>query len=117
LIGALPYVVAEEVDADGSRTAAIATSAQGQKLGADLLKDAMLRKLQGADIAGLRALAVHAKDDEAKRFYEHFDFIPSPSDPIHLSVLRRKGSAWHQMTRPAIDEDRHSRWAQTSASL
>jgi GNAT superfamily N-acetyltransferase len=66
---------------------AVALSAQGERLGAGLLKDAMLRTLQAADIAGLRALAVHAKDDKAKRFYEHFDFIASPSDPMHLLVL------------------------------
>jgi GNAT superfamily N-acetyltransferase len=66
---------------------AIAKTAQGQKLGAGLLKDAMLRTLQAAQIAGLRALAVHAKDDEARRFYEHFDFVASPTDPMHLMVL------------------------------
>jgi GNAT superfamily N-acetyltransferase len=58
-----------------------------QGVGKALLKDAMLRTLQAADIAGIRALAVHAKDDAAKRFYEHFDFMPSPSDPMHLFVL------------------------------
>ena len=41
---------------------------QNQGVGKALLKDAMLRTLQAADIAGVRALAVHAKDDEAKRF-------------------------------------------------
>jgi GNAT superfamily N-acetyltransferase len=60
---------------------------QNQGVGKALLKDAMLRTLQAADIAGVRALAVHAKDDAAKSFYEHFDFIPSPSDPMHLFVL------------------------------
>jgi hypothetical protein len=30
---------------------------------------------------------VHAKDEEARRFYEHFDFVPSPADPMHLFVL------------------------------
>jgi GNAT superfamily N-acetyltransferase len=60
---------------------------QKQGVGKALLKDAMLRTLQAADIAGIRALAVHAKDDGAKRFYEHFDFVPSPSDPMHLFVL------------------------------
>jgi GNAT superfamily N-acetyltransferase len=60
---------------------------QNQGVGKALLKDAMLRTLQAADIAGVRALAVHAKDDEARRFYEHFDFVPSPSDPMHLFVL------------------------------
>jgi GNAT superfamily N-acetyltransferase len=60
---------------------------QGQGVGKALLKDAMLRTLQAADIAGIRAFAVHAKDDEARRFYLKFDFIPSPSDPMHLFVL------------------------------
>lgn len=66
---------------------AIATRWQGKGLGSGLLKDAMLRTLQAADIAGIRALAVHAKDDEAKAFYEHFDFLPSPGDPYHLFRL------------------------------
>ena len=66
---------------------AIATTWQGKGLGAGLLKDAMLRTLQAADIAGIRAMAVHAKDDAAKAFYERFDFIPSPSDPDHLFLL------------------------------
>jgi len=59
----------------------------GQGVGSALLRDAMYRTLQAADIAGIRALAVHAKDEEARRFYEHFDFIPSPADPLHLFVL------------------------------
>ena len=66
---------------------AVATSWQGKGLGSGLLKDAMLRTLQAADIAGIRAFAVHAKDDEAKSFYERFDFITSPSDPYHLFRL------------------------------
>ena len=60
---------------------------QGQGVGKALLRDAMQRTLQAADIAGIRAFAVHAKDDEARRFYQHFDFIPSPTDPLHLFVL------------------------------
>ncbi len=66
---------------------AIATSWQGRGLGAGLLKDAMQRTLQAADIAGIRAFAVHAKDDEARAFYEHFGFSPLPSDPYHLFRL------------------------------
>jgi GNAT superfamily N-acetyltransferase len=66
---------------------AIATSWQGKGLGAGLLKDAMLRTLQAAEIAGIRAFAVHAKDDQARTFYEHFDFVPSPADPYHLFRL------------------------------
>lgn len=66
---------------------AIATSWQGKGLGSGLLKDAMLRTLQAADIAGIRTFAVHAKDDEARTFYEHFSFTPLPSDPYHLFRL------------------------------
>ena len=57
---------------------------QGRGLGAALLKDALLRTIQAADIAGLRAMLVHAKDDSAKRFYEKFGFEPSPIDAYHL---------------------------------
>jgi GNAT superfamily N-acetyltransferase len=60
---------------------------QKHGVGAALLKDAMLRTLQAADIAGIRALVVHAKDDAARSFYEHFNFLPSPSDPLHLFML------------------------------
>jgi predicted N-acetyltransferase YhbS len=66
---------------------AIATDWQGKGLGGGLMKDAMLRTLQAADIAGIRAFAVHAKDDAARAFYERFDFVPSPSDPYHLFRL------------------------------
>lgn len=60
---------------------------KGQGVGKALLRDAMLRTLHAADIAGIRAFAVHAKDEEARNFYKHFDFIPSPTDPTHLFVL------------------------------
>ena len=66
---------------------AVALSWQSKGYGAGLLKDAMLRTLQTAHIAGIRAFAVHAKDDEARAFYEHFDFVSSPTDPYHLFLL------------------------------
>jgi hypothetical protein len=47
----------------------------------------MQRTMQAADIAGIRAFAVHAKDDEARSFYEHFGFTSLPSDPYHLFRL------------------------------
>ena len=61
----------------------------GQGLGKALLKDALLRTAQAADIAGIRALLVHAKDNDAKAFYEHFNFEPSPTDPYHLFLLMK----------------------------
>jgi GNAT superfamily N-acetyltransferase len=66
---------------------AVAVEHQGQGLGTALLKDAIGRTLAAADIVGIRALAVHAKDGRAQGFYAHFGFRPSPSDPLHLYVL------------------------------
>jgi GNAT superfamily N-acetyltransferase len=66
---------------------AVSRGAQGRGIGSGLLKDAMLRTIQAADIAGIRALVVHAKDENARLFYEHFGFVPSPSDPLHLYLL------------------------------
>ena len=66
---------------------AVAASSQGKGLGSGLLKDAMLRTLQAADIAGIRALAVHAKGDDARAFYERFGFVSAPTDPYHLFIL------------------------------
>jgi len=68
---------------------AIDRGEQGKGLGRALLKDALLRTLQAADIAGIRALLVHAKDDEARAWYEGFDFEPSPTDPYHLFLLMK----------------------------
>lgn len=66
---------------------AVASDRHGQGLGAGLLKGAMLRTLQAADIAGLRAILVHAKGERARAFYTHFGFVPSPTDPLHLMLL------------------------------
>jgi GNAT superfamily N-acetyltransferase len=60
---------------------------QKNGVGRALLRDAVLRTLQAAEIAGIRALAVHAKDHAARRYYEQFDFEASPADPLHLLVL------------------------------
>lgn len=60
---------------------------QGKGVGRALLRDAILRTVQASEIAGIRALVVHAKDDAAKRYYEQYDFISSPTDPLHLFVL------------------------------
>jgi predicted N-acetyltransferase YhbS len=68
---------------------AVGSGWQGRGVGAGLLKNAMRRTLQAADIAGIRAFAVHAKDDEARAYYERFGFLPSPGDPFHLFVLMK----------------------------
>ncbi|MFZ5536337.1 MAG: GNAT family N-acetyltransferase [Pseudomonadota bacterium] len=60
---------------------------QGKGLGKALLKDALLRTLQAADIAGIRCLLVHAKDEAARQWYLSWDFEPSPTDPYHLFLM------------------------------
>jgi len=60
---------------------------QRRGIGSGMLKDAVVRTLSAAEIAGLRALVVHAQEEAARAFYERFDFVPSPSDPLHLFVL------------------------------
>jgi hypothetical protein len=51
------------------------------------LQDALRRAVQASEIAGLRAVLVHAKDDAAKAFYEKFDFEPSPLNEYHPYLL------------------------------
>jgi GNAT superfamily N-acetyltransferase len=60
---------------------------QGQRIGSGLLKDAMRRTVQAADIAGICAFIVHAKNEQVRDWYMQFDLTPSPSDSLHLYVL------------------------------
>lgn len=60
---------------------------QGKGLGRALLRDALLRTAQAADIAGIRALLVHAKNEAARQWYLNWEFEPSPSNPLHLFLL------------------------------
>lgn len=66
---------------------ATATAWQGRGIGKGLLKDALLRTLQAADIAGIRALVVHAKDEPARAFYKHLGFTAWPDNPLQLFML------------------------------
>ncbi len=60
---------------------------QGKGLGLDLLRDAVLRTLQAADIAGIRALLAHALNEKAARFYLHAGFQPSPLRSLTCMLL------------------------------
>jgi GNAT superfamily N-acetyltransferase len=66
---------------------AVDQSHQGKGLGQALLKDALLRTAQAADLAGIRALLVHAKDEAARQWYESWEFEASPTDSFHLFLL------------------------------
>jgi GNAT superfamily N-acetyltransferase len=69
---------------------AVSKDWQGKGVGAGLLKDAILRTLQAAEIAGIRAMVVHAKDNAARAFYERFGFAGAPTDPLNLYVLTKE---------------------------
>lgn len=62
---------------------------QGRGLGSALLADALRRALGVSQEVGARAFIVHAEDEEARRFYEHFDFERSPTHPMHLFLLMK----------------------------
>lgn len=66
---------------------AVDRTCRGQGLGAALLKDALGRIGAAADILGARAVLVHAIDEEARAFYEHFGFEASPLEPLQLFLL------------------------------
>ncbi len=66
---------------------AVSLEHQGKGLGRALLKDALLRTAQAADIAGIRCLVVHAKDDAARQWYASWEFEPIPTDAYHLYLL------------------------------
>jgi GNAT superfamily N-acetyltransferase len=59
---------------------------QGKGIGRALLRDAILRTVQAAEIAGIRAILVHAISKEAKQFYQNCGFTASPVDPMTLMV-------------------------------
>jgi GNAT superfamily N-acetyltransferase len=65
---------------------AIDKSYQGSGIGTGLLRDAVLRTIQAADIAGIRVILVHAISETAKRFYEKYGFISSPVDPMTVMI-------------------------------
>lgn len=62
---------------------------QSSGLGKGLLRDAILRSVEASEIIGVRALLVHALNDNARAFYAHFNFEPSPTDPLHLLLLMK----------------------------
>lgn len=60
--------------------------AQGVKLGAALLQDAVNRSLAVSQQAGVRAVLVHALHERATQFYEHYGFQASPLHPMTLML-------------------------------
>jgi ribosomal protein S18 acetylase RimI-like enzyme len=55
-------------------------------IGRALLRDAILRTAQAAEIAGIRGIVVHAISERAKRFYESYGFRAFPIDPMTVLI-------------------------------
>ena len=65
---------------------AVDARAQGMKLGAALLQDALQRCVLVSQNTGVRAMLVHALNDRARQFYEHYGFKVSPAHPMTLML-------------------------------
>lgn len=65
---------------------AIDIRARGMKLGAGLLQDALHRCVLVSQNTGVRAMLVHALNDRARQFYEHYGFKASPVHPMTLML-------------------------------
>jgi ribosomal protein S18 acetylase RimI-like enzyme len=59
---------------------------QDQGLGSALLRDALLRTLNASQIAGIRAVLLHAMSEDAKRFYKRAGFYECPVDPMMMMI-------------------------------
>lgn len=63
---------------------AVDQSLHGQGIGRALLRDAVLRTLQAAEVLAVRGMLVQALNPKAQGFYLACGFVPSPSDPMLL---------------------------------
>lgn len=74
---------------------AVDVSVARRGLGAWLLRDAMTRTLAASETIGVRAMLVHALDNDAREFYLRHGLEPSPTDPLHLTILVKDiAAAW-----------------------
>jgi len=62
-------------------------TAQGLGLGRALVADALGKTLVASRIAGIRAVLVHALNENARAFYEKVGFLPSPIEPLTLMLM------------------------------
>ncbi len=60
---------------------------QGRGLGKGLLQQALLKILAASSTIGIRAVLVHAKDQQAADFYAKYGFVPSPTNKFHLLLI------------------------------
>lgn len=78
---------------------AVDRSEQGAGLGRSLLLDALKRTEHASRSVAMRAVLVHALDEEAAAFYERFGFEATSAAPLTLmvpleAVRRTLGTTW-----------------------
>ena len=82
---------------------AVTSSWQGQGLGSALLRDALRRVLGAAEEIGIRAVLVHAIDEDAGGFYRRYGFEPATADGLTLMVpleaVRTQLTGWRPSGR------------------
>src|SRR5690606_7355883 len=59
----------------------------GLGLGSSLLQHATIRSIEAAEVIGIRAMLVHALNDDVIPFYERFGFIRFPGQSRTLFLL------------------------------
>lgn len=77
----VPVILLARLAVDGAE--------QRRGLGKALVKDALVKTAAAAAIVGIRALLVHAKDEEVVEWYELLGFNRSPTDSDHLFLLMK----------------------------
>jgi GNAT superfamily N-acetyltransferase len=69
---------------------AVDVTEQGNGVGRGLFVDALRRAVRVSEEVGIRALLIHARDEDARSFYlHHGEFAESPTDPLHLFLLMK----------------------------
>jgi ribosomal protein S18 acetylase RimI-like enzyme len=68
---------------------AVSKEFRSQRLGELLLMDALRQSLAGSHLVASAAVVVDSKNDDARRFYQKYDFIPLPSTPTRLFYLMK----------------------------
>lgn len=82
---------------------------QGKGLGKALLKDATLRTMQAAEIAGLKLLLAHARDEAAADFYRKHGCEPVVDDPLKLFLPVPTAVSAHRLViSGALPPPRHA---------
>lgn len=66
---------------------------QGMQLGGALLQDAVQRAHAVAENVEVRALLVHALNEQARGFYQHYGFESSPINPMVMMLRLHAGDS------------------------